>query len=67
MRFRLISSAKLNSEDVHNMRKRIATPAPATVRARSEGSLHLECAATVEVTPEDKDFPIEFAPLGPKL
>jgi hypothetical protein len=44
------------------MRKRIVTPAPATVQARSEGWLDVECVATVEVTPEDKDFPIEFAP-----
>src|SRR6266498_3055464 len=43
------------------MRKRIVTPTPATVQARGEGWLDLEHAATVEVTSEDKDFPIESA------
>jgi hypothetical protein len=41
------------------MRKRFVTPTPATVEARGEGWLNLEHAATVEVTSEDKDFPIE--------
>jgi hypothetical protein len=41
------------------MRKRIVTPTPATVQTRGEGWLDLEHAATVEVTSEDKDFPIE--------
>jgi hypothetical protein len=41
------------------MRKRIVTPTPATVQAPGEGWLDLERAATVEVTSEDKDFPIE--------
>ena len=41
------------------MRKRIVTPSRATVQTRSEGWLDLEHAATVEVTSEDKDFPIE--------
>lgn len=40
------------------MRKRILTPAPATPRAQQDW-LDLEGAATVEVTSEDKDFPIE--------
>jgi len=40
------------------MRKRIATPTPATAHAQ-EDWLDLERAATVEVTSEDKDFPIE--------
>jgi hypothetical protein len=40
------------------MRKRITTPTPATAQAQ-EGWLDLERAATVEVTSEDKDFPIE--------
>ena len=40
------------------MRKRIATPTPATPHAQ-EDWLDLERAATVEVTSEDKDFPIE--------
>ena len=41
------------------MRKRIVAPTPATVQARGEGWLDLEHAATVEVTSEDKNFPIE--------
>src|SRR5947207_13962754 len=41
------------------MRKRFVTQNPATVQARGEGGLDLEHAATVEVTSEDKDFPIE--------
>jgi hypothetical protein len=40
------------------MRKRIVTPTPATAHAQ-EDWFDLERAATVEVTSEDKDFPIE--------
>src|SRR6266702_1074610 len=40
------------------MRKRIVTPTPADAHAE-EGWLDLERTATVEVTSEDKDFPIE--------
>ena len=40
------------------MRKRIVTPTPATAHAR-EDWLDLERAATVEVTSEDKEFPID--------
>jgi hypothetical protein len=40
------------------MRKRIATPSPASAQSQ-EDWLDLECAATVEVTSEDKDFSIE--------
>ena len=40
------------------MRKRIVTPPPTTAQAQ-EDWLDLEGAATVEVTSEDKDFPIE--------
>lgn len=40
------------------MRKRIATPTPTTAYAQ-EDWLDLERAATVEVTSEDEDFPIE--------
>jgi hypothetical protein len=40
------------------MRKRIATPTPATAHAQ-EDWLDLERTATVEVTSEDIDFPIE--------
>jgi hypothetical protein len=41
------------------MRKRIVTSTPTTVQPRGEGWLDLERAATVEVTSENKDFPIE--------
>ena len=40
------------------MRKRIVTPAPTTAHTQGDW-LDLERAATVEVTSEDKDFPIE--------
>ena len=40
------------------MRKRIVTPTPSTVQAQRDW-LDLERAATVEVTSEDKGFPIE--------
>jgi hypothetical protein len=40
------------------MRKRIVTPTPTTAHAQ-EDWLDLERTATVEVTSEDKDFPIE--------
>jgi hypothetical protein len=43
------------------MRKRIITPPPETIQTRGGGGLDLERAATVEVTSEDKDFPIESA------
>ena len=43
------------------MRKRIITPTPTIVTALEEGWLDLEDAATVEVTSENKDFPIESA------
>src|SRR5215472_17155425 len=42
------------------MRKRIATATPARAQAQ-EDWLDLERTATVEVTSEDKDFPIEFS------
>jgi len=41
------------------MRKRLVNTTPAAVQARGEGWFDLEHAATVEVTSEDKDFPIE--------
>src|SRR6266478_9113248 len=41
------------------MRKRLVTPTPATVQAQRESWFDLERAAAVEVTSEDKDFPIE--------
>ena len=40
------------------MRKRLVTP-PATVQEQGEKWLDIEHAATVEVTSEDKNFPIE--------
>lgn len=40
------------------MRKRIVKPTPATAHAE-EDWLDLERIATVEVTSEDKEFPIE--------
>ncbi len=43
------------------MRKRFVTSTPTTVQARGERWLDLDHAATVEVTSEDKDFPIESA------
>ena len=43
------------------MRKRLITPPSETIRARRGDGLDIECAAIVEVTSEDKDFPIESA------
>jgi hypothetical protein len=48
------------------MRKRLVQRTLATVKAQGEGWLDLEHVATVEVTSEDKDFPIESSLLiGP--
>jgi hypothetical protein len=46
------------------MRKRLISPNLDTVRSRTEGWLDVERAATVEITSEEKEFPIEsaFAP-----
>jgi len=41
------------------MRKRLITPTPETVRPRAEGWLDVECAAIVEITSEEKDYPVE--------
>jgi hypothetical protein len=41
------------------MRKRLVTPTAERVRARGEGWLDIERVAVVEVTSEDKDFPVE--------
>lgn len=41
------------------MRKRVITPTAETIRTRGEGWLDVERAAVVEVTSEDKDFPVE--------
>jgi hypothetical protein len=43
------------------MRKRLITPTPETVRFRGEGWLDVERAAMVEVTSEQKDYPVESA------
>jgi len=43
------------------MRKRLITPTPETVRSRGEGWLDVERAAMVELTSEQKDYPIESA------
>jgi hypothetical protein len=43
------------------MRKRVITPTAETIRARGAGWLDVERAAVVEVTSEDKDFPVESA------
>jgi hypothetical protein len=43
------------------MRKRLITPTPENIRTRDEGWLVVERAAVVEMTSEDKDFPVEAA------
>jgi hypothetical protein len=43
------------------MRKRLITPTPETIRARGEGWLDVERTAVVEVTSENKNFPVELA------
>jgi hypothetical protein len=43
------------------MRKRLITPTPERVWTRGEGWLDVEHAAAVEVTSEDKDYPVESA------
>ncbi len=43
------------------MRKRLITPTAERIRACGEGWLDIERAAVVEVTSEDKDFPVESA------
>ncbi|MGA8491623.1 MAG: hypothetical protein WB711_14445 [Terriglobales bacterium] len=43
------------------MRKRLITPTQETVRTRGEGWLDVERAAIVEVTSEDKNYPVESA------
>jgi len=43
------------------MRKRLITPTPENIRAHGEDWLDVERAAVVEVTSEDKDFPVESA------
>jgi hypothetical protein len=43
------------------MRKRLITSTPETTATRSEGWLDVERIAVVEVTSEDKDYPVESA------
>ncbi len=43
------------------MRKRLITPTPETVRSRHEGWLEIERLAIVEITSEEKDYPVEAA------
>jgi hypothetical protein len=43
------------------MRKQFVPPTPETVRPHGEGWLDLEHAATVEVTSEEENFPVESA------
>ena len=43
------------------MRKRLITPTQEAVRSRGEGWLDVERAAMVEITSEDKDYPVESA------
>src|SRR5438876_7150388 len=46
------------------MRKRLITPIPQTARPDDEGWLDLDRAAVVEVTSENKDYPVESALLS---
>jgi hypothetical protein len=43
------------------MRKRLITSTPETIGTRSEGWLDVERIAVVEVSSEDKDYPVESA------
>ena len=43
------------------MRKRLITPSPQNAVSQDEGWLDLNRAAVVEVTSEDKDYPVEAA------
>jgi len=43
------------------MRKRLITPSSQDASAHDEGWLDLDDAAVVEVTSEDKDYPVESA------
>ena len=43
------------------MRKRVFTPTPLGIRPHDEGWLDLDSAATVEVTSETKEYPVELA------
>ena len=43
------------------MRKRLITPTPESIRTRGESWLDVEQQAVVEVTSEDKNYPVESA------
>ena len=43
------------------MRKRLITPTQGTVRSQGKGWLDVERAAMVEITSEEKDYPVESA------
>jgi hypothetical protein len=43
------------------MRKRLITPTPENIQTHGPGCLDVERAAIIEMTSEDKDFPIEAA------
>ena len=43
------------------MRKRLITPTPENIQTHEDGWLDVEHAATIEITSEDKEFPIEAA------
>jgi len=43
------------------MRKRLITPTPESIRTRAESWLDVEQQAVVEVTSEDKNYPVESA------
>ena len=43
------------------MRKRLITPIPQDIPHLDEGWLDLDCAAVVEVTSEEKDYPVDSA------
>src|SRR5216684_3526614 len=43
------------------MRKRLITPTQGTVRSRGKGWLDVERAGMVEITSEEKDYPVESA------
>jgi len=43
------------------MRKRLVTPVSQDVRSRDDGWIDLDRTAVVEVTSEEKDYPVEYA------
>jgi hypothetical protein len=49
------------------MRKRPITPIPQDVPSRDEDWLDLDRIAVVEVTSEQKDYPVEAAPIAGEI